>query len=147
MNYVFYTGDIQSAGSKISRDQYGTTAITKLIERPFTVGLLHTAMKHIAWEFLCLQISGDSFHTFTIVAEYKGRMITKHTKQVIESFQLIFFGRNNFMKFQTRCKGIRVQEIQFDKSRTVSRKLVLTSYSGKLRNFFSIRSRKQNTLL
>ena len=46
------------------------------------VGLLHTAMKHVARELPGFQVPNNTLHAFTIIAEYQGGMIAEGTKPI-----------------------------------------------------------------
>lgn len=104
MYHILNTRNIQSAGGKVGRYQYGATAITEFVKRTFAVGLLHTAMEHVARELPGLQVPGNTLHAFTIIAEYQSGMIAEGTKQVIEGFQFVLLRRTTLC---SRRRGAR----------------------------------------
>ena len=144
MHHILNTRNIQSAGGKVCRYQYGATAIAELVKRTFAVGLLHTAMEHVARELPGLQVPGNTLHAFTIIAEYQSGMIAEGTKQVIEGFQFVLLRRNDLMQPQTRSKGFRSKKIKLHEPGAGRRGI--TSYSGKLRYFLCIGGREKHTL-
>ena len=134
MHHVADVRNIQSAGCQVGRDKDVAASVTELIQRPFAVVLLHSAVECLAIHLHGVQVLPYPVHTLAMVAEHQRRFVSQGTQQLVERFQLVLHRRSDSIHRQTlRHRFLRIQEIQLQRA----------VHARKTRNLLRIGSRQQ----
>ena len=79
MDHILHFWNIKTARGQISRNKYGSTAVTEMRQGTFTFRLLHSSVEVFVIYTHFGQIVAHPFYRLPIIAEDKGRTTFQFT--------------------------------------------------------------------